>query len=125
MLDRPRISGNSVTVSFELNGNPVSVPAEPFVTLALALREKLGMTGTKIGCDAGDCGPHGANGRRAGLRLLAGLHSRMSADQTVEGWAERTDRPLQVSGARGGTVRHLHARHADGGDRLPDPRSAR
>ena len=41
---------------FELNGNPVSVAAEPFVTLALTLREKLGMTGTKIGCDAGDCG---------------------------------------------------------------------
>ena len=30
--------------------------ADPFASLAATLRDELGLTGTKIGCDAGDCG---------------------------------------------------------------------
>jgi CO/xanthine dehydrogenase Mo-binding subunit/aerobic-type carbon monoxide dehydrogenase small subunit (CoxS/CutS family) len=43
-------------VSFVLNGKPAAVTAAPIRRLAHALREELGLTGTKIGCDAGDCG---------------------------------------------------------------------
>ncbi|MBX6366357.1 MAG: molybdopterin-dependent oxidoreductase [Rhodospirillales bacterium] len=39
-----------------VNGTPVSVEAEPAARLAHVLRDALGLTGTKIGCDAGDCG---------------------------------------------------------------------
>ena len=39
-----------------LNGEDVQVETTPVKRLAHVLREDLGLTGTKIGCDAGDCG---------------------------------------------------------------------
>ena len=42
--------------AFTLNGEPVSVRAAPFTPLSDTLREGLGLTGTKVGCEAGDCG---------------------------------------------------------------------
>jgi len=43
-------------LSFTLNGAPVSVSAAPTERLTRVLRDRLGQTGTKVGCDAGDCG---------------------------------------------------------------------
>ncbi len=43
-------------ISFTLNGTPTRTAAAPLATLAEVLRDQLGLTGTKIGCDAGDCG---------------------------------------------------------------------
>ncbi len=43
-------------ISFSLNGAPVSVAANPTTRLTQVLRDQLGKTGTKVGCDAGDCG---------------------------------------------------------------------
>ena len=45
-----------MTISFTLNGGAVSVESMPVLRLAEALRGELGLTGTKVGCDAGDCG---------------------------------------------------------------------
>ena len=45
-----------MTISFTLNGGMVSVESMPVLRLAEALRGELGLTGTKVGCDAGDCG---------------------------------------------------------------------
>ena len=39
-----------------VNGEPVSCQAEPHTTLLEALRYELGLTGSKQGCDKGDCG---------------------------------------------------------------------
>ena len=44
------------TLSFVLNGSPVDVIVTPTETLLDVLREKLGVTGPKRGCDDGDCG---------------------------------------------------------------------
>ncbi|MFD1511313.1 molybdopterin-dependent oxidoreductase [Lacimonas salitolerans] len=41
---------------FTLNGQPVSVDADPGERLSHALRERLGARDVKIGCNAGDCG---------------------------------------------------------------------
>jgi len=42
--------------SFTLNGQRVSVEAEPTMPLLWAVREQLGLTGTKFGCGAAQCG---------------------------------------------------------------------
>ncbi|HEX9557684.1 MAG TPA: 2Fe-2S iron-sulfur cluster-binding protein, partial [Reyranella sp.] len=43
-------------VSFVLNGQAAAWSGPPVTRLASALRDDLGLTGTKVGCDAGDCG---------------------------------------------------------------------
>jgi len=42
--------------TFRVNGETVSVDASPIRRLSEVLRDDLGLTGTKVGCDAGDCG---------------------------------------------------------------------
>ena len=44
------------TMSFTVNGATFSLPADPARRLSEVLREGLGLRGTKVGCDAGDCG---------------------------------------------------------------------
>lgn len=39
-----------------VNGQPRSIEVEDRVTLAELLRDHLGLTGTKVGCDRGECG---------------------------------------------------------------------
>src|SRR6059036_3175484 len=43
-------------IAFELNGEPVEVAFAPHKTLLEVLREDLGLTGTKHGCELGECG---------------------------------------------------------------------
>ena len=50
------MSFTPVPIAFELNGAPVSVTTSPVARLSSVLRDDLGWTGTKVGCDAGDCG---------------------------------------------------------------------
>ena len=51
-------SGRTVETGtrFTLNGQPVSCGGDPFRRLTNVLRDEFGLTGTKSGCDAGDCG---------------------------------------------------------------------
>jgi CO/xanthine dehydrogenase Mo-binding subunit/aerobic-type carbon monoxide dehydrogenase small subunit (CoxS/CutS family) len=44
------------TLQVTVNGRAMSVSTAPALRLSRVLREQLGLTGTKIGCDAGDCG---------------------------------------------------------------------
>ena len=43
-------------INFILNGRAVGITAQPGGRLSDLLRDRLGLTGTKIGCNAGDCG---------------------------------------------------------------------
>ncbi len=43
-------------IRFTLNGQAVTLSADPLDRLSDALRYSLGLTGTKVGCNAGDCG---------------------------------------------------------------------
>jgi xanthine dehydrogenase YagT iron-sulfur-binding subunit len=45
-----------VDISLEINGSSVKLSIDPGVTLLDALRERLGITGPKKGCDRGQCG---------------------------------------------------------------------
>jgi CO/xanthine dehydrogenase Mo-binding subunit/aerobic-type carbon monoxide dehydrogenase small subunit (CoxS/CutS family) len=46
----------SDSIAFTLNGEPVVYTGAPFRRLADVLRDDFGLTGTKTGCDSGDCG---------------------------------------------------------------------
>jgi xanthine dehydrogenase YagT iron-sulfur-binding subunit len=46
----------AVTVNVIVNGKPERLTVEPRMTLLDALREELGLTRTKKGCDRGECG---------------------------------------------------------------------
>ncbi|HTR22440.1 MAG TPA: molybdopterin cofactor-binding domain-containing protein [Terriglobales bacterium] len=50
----PAHTTNSTELS--VNGRIVRVTASPVQRLSRVLRDDLGLTGTKVGCDAGDCG---------------------------------------------------------------------
>src|ERR1700685_4630820 len=43
-------------LSLNLNGKPARIFGSPIERLSLVLREQCGLTGVKVGCDAGDCG---------------------------------------------------------------------
>jgi len=43
-------------IHFKVNGNPVEVSVKSNMTLADLLRTKLSLTGTKKGCERGNCG---------------------------------------------------------------------
>jgi aldehyde oxidoreductase len=43
-------------ISFTLNGKLVETASQPTERLSILLREQIGQQGTKVGCDAGDCG---------------------------------------------------------------------
>ncbi len=46
----------SAPIAFSLNGQPVSSSLPPMTRLTELLRHEFRLTGTKVGCDAGDCG---------------------------------------------------------------------
>ena len=82
-------TGNLVDVEFRLNGRAARLRVDPRVTLLDALRERLGLTGSKKGCDRGQCGActvH-VDGRRVlgCLTLAATVHGRSVT--TIEGLA--------------------------------------
>ncbi len=49
-------TGLDPAVGFQVNGRAVRVEAPATKRLSAVLRDDLGLTGTKVGCDAGDCG---------------------------------------------------------------------
>lgn len=49
-------TGKTVNISLLVNGSNRKLVVEPRWTLAYVLREFLGLTGTKIGCERGECG---------------------------------------------------------------------
>ncbi|TPJ30912.1 2Fe-2S iron-sulfur cluster binding domain-containing protein [Mesorhizobium sp. B2-7-2] len=51
-----RSSMDRFEIAFEVNGAAVSVSVPPVRRLSQVLRDELRLTGTKVGCDAGDCG---------------------------------------------------------------------
>lgn len=57
-MDGALKSGGGVSreIAFTLNGRPATLTADPLERLSDALRYGLGFTGTKVGCNAGDCG---------------------------------------------------------------------
>ena len=126
----PRRRGGAGMIGFTLNGVPVKVDAPPTERLSETLRERLGKTGTKVGCDAGDCGACTVllDGQAVCACLTPAARVEGRSVTTVEGETpELTRLRAAFLAPRGGAMRHLHARHADDGGRTADriPRSPR
>ncbi len=79
-----------VKIVFELNGEPVEVAFAPHKTLLEVLREDLGLTGTKHGCELGECGTCTVllDGTPVLSCLALGLACAGRRVKTVEGMAE-------------------------------------
>jgi aldehyde oxidoreductase len=94
-------------IAFTVNGTPISIAGNPARRLAEVLREDLRLTGTKIGCDAGDCGACTVlvDGRQACACLVPVGQAAGCAVRTVEGLSEDgTPNALQRAFLRHGAV---------------------
>jgi xanthine dehydrogenase YagT iron-sulfur-binding subunit len=89
-----------VKVELRINGHTHSLTLDPRTTLLDALREHLALTGSKKGCDHGQCGACTVliEGRRINSCLtLAAMHDGQSVT-TIEGLAEGANlHPLQAA----------------------------
>jgi len=92
--------GGEQTITLDINGRPVQVRVEPRVTLLDALRERIGLTGTKKGCDHGQCGActvH-VDGRRVNSCLMLAMQAQGAKITTIEGLAQgETLHPMQAA----------------------------
>jgi len=85
-------------ISFVLNGEQAEVAFAPHKTLLEVLREDLALTGTKHGCELGECGTCTVlvDGRSILSCLMLGLDAEGREVTTVEGMAENGQlHPLQ------------------------------
>ncbi len=84
--------GEPRTVRLSVNQHDYTVDIEPRVTLLDALREYLGLTGTKKGCDRGQCGACTVliDGRRVNACLTLAIACEGAKITTVEGLADET-----------------------------------
>jgi CO/xanthine dehydrogenase Mo-binding subunit/aerobic-type carbon monoxide dehydrogenase small subunit (CoxS/CutS family) len=83
--------GAQTSIAFSVNGDSVTTLVSPVERLSKVLRERLGLTGTKIGCDAGDCGACTVllDGEPVCSCLVAAGQMEGRAVTTVEGLAAR------------------------------------
>jgi xanthine dehydrogenase YagT iron-sulfur-binding subunit len=82
-----------MNIEITVNGRVRELSVEPRVTLVDALRDELGLTGTKKGCDRGECGA--CTVHVDGRRVLSCMTLAVMADRaevtTVEGLAALHD----------------------------------
>ncbi len=77
-------------IELSVNGKRRTLNVEPRTTLVEALRDTLGLTGTKIGCNLGQCGACTVlmNGDRVNSCLILALSADGAEITTVEGLAK-------------------------------------
>jgi carbon-monoxide dehydrogenase small subunit len=90
-----------------VNGKPVEVKVDPTWTLLYVLREELKLTGTKKGCEKGDCGACTVllQGKPVNSCLVLALQAEGKEIETIEGLGTADDlHPLQKSFIANGAV---------------------
>src|SRR6476660_8499660 len=94
-------------ITFSLNGEQTEVAFAPHKTLLEVLREDLALTGTKHGCELGECGTCTGlvDGKSILSCLMLGLDAEGRCVETVEGMAEGAQlHPLQETFADTGAA---------------------
>lgn len=90
----------NVQMQLRVNGEDVEVSFAPYKTLLEVLREDLGLTGTKHGCELGECGACAVlvDGEPQLSCLVLGVECDGHSIETVEGLADgATLHPLQTA----------------------------
>ena len=89
MITLPVESQKTAHIRFNLNGEPTDITFAPYKTLLEVLREDLGHTGTKHGCELGECGACAVllDGKPVLSCLLLALECDAKNILTVEGLA--------------------------------------
>ena len=98
---------DKVAVRLRVNGEDMAVMVLPYKTLLEVLREDLGLTGTKHGCELGECSTCGVlvDGKPYLSCLAMPLDLEGREIVTVEGMARGSDpHPLQVAFAELGAA---------------------
>jgi 2-furoyl-CoA dehydrogenase FAD binding subunit len=98
-----RSAADRAPTNMTVNGKQVTVEVQPRVTLADALRDRLGMTGTHLGCEHGICGMCTVlvNGQAARSCLLFACQLDGAEVMTVEGLGRPGElHPLQQAFGR-------------------------
>ena len=93
--------------TFVVNGQQHEVIIEPHMLLIDVLRDKLGLTGTKYACGAGDCGACTVliDGRPSFSCLTLAVTAKGKSILTIEGVAEGNDlNPIQQAFVDQGAV---------------------
>ncbi len=97
----PTIAGNdTVKATFKINGKDYTLDVDPRTTLLDALRERLHLTGSKKGCDHGQCGACTVlvNGRRVNSCLTLAVMHEGDEITTIEGLANGEElHPMQAA----------------------------
>ena len=99
--EAPSVAGaatDSVKVNLKINGKDYALDVDPRVTLLDALRERLHLTGSKKGCDHGQCGACTVlvNGRRINSCLSLAVTHEGDEITTIEGLANGEElHPMQ------------------------------
>lgn len=98
---------SKVTIELTINGEPHEVAFAPHKTLLEVLREDCGLTGTKHGCELGECGACAVlvDGVPLLSCLLLGLEADGARVDTIEGMARGPAlHPLQEAFADAGAA---------------------
>ena len=101
------MKGNLVLLKMVVNGKSVEVKVDPTWTLLYVLREELKLTGTKKGCEKGDCGACTVllQGKPVNSCLVLALQAEGKEIETIEGLGQADDlHPLQKSFIANGAV---------------------
>jgi aerobic-type carbon monoxide dehydrogenase small subunit (CoxS/CutS family) len=97
LVTLPTESQKTAHIRLTLNGEGTDVSFVPYKTLLEVLREDLGRTGTKHGCELGECGACAVlvDGKPVLSCLLLALECDKKTVLTVEGLADGKLHPLQ------------------------------
>ena len=101
------LKNEKIMLRMKVNGRPVKVAVKPTWTLLRVLREELHLTGTKKGCEQGDCGACMVimNGKTVNSCLVLALQAETKEIETIEGLGTADHlHPLQKSFIEHGAV---------------------
>ena len=87
------------TFTLTVNGQLRTLEAEPDMPLLWALRDELGLMGTKYGCGIGACGACTVHIDGVAMRSCSIPLSKLNGEEvtTIEGLSENGDHPVQLA----------------------------